>query len=152
MGKNAGHWKFQMALRGVETAVLQQHLSLCLSVSVSLSHWAGPGISQDGLLNWRLHKYQGFPGDAGGKEPACQCRRCKRRRFDPGSGRSPGGGHSNPLQYSCLENLIERGAWQATVHRLKRRLKLDTTEATQHKYQASWWQHGPLLTGPPHST
>ena len=50
----------------------------------------------------------------------------------------PGGGHSNPLQYSCLENLIERGAWQATVHRLKRRLKLDTTEATQHKYQASW--------------
>ena len=152
MGKNAGHQKFQMALRGVETAVLQQHLSLCLSVSVSLSHWAGPGISQDGLLNWRLHKYQDFPGDAGGKEPACQCIRCKRRRFDPGSERSPGGGHSNPLHYSCLENLIERGAWQATVHRLKRRLKLDTTEATQHKYQASWWQHGLLLTGPPHST
>ena len=34
----------------------------------------------------------------------------------PGSGRSPGGGHSNPLQYSCLENLMDRGAWQATVH------------------------------------
>ena len=34
----------------------------------------------------------------------------------PGSGRSPGGGHSYPLQYSCLENSIERGAWQATVH------------------------------------
>ena len=33
-----------------------------------------------------------------------------------GSGRSPGGGHSNPLQYSCLENLMDRGAWQATVH------------------------------------
>ena len=32
-----------------------------------------------------------------------------------GSGRSPGGGHGNPLQYSCLENLIDRGAWQATV-------------------------------------
>ena len=34
----------------------------------------------------------------------------------PGSGRSSGGGHGNPLQYSCLENPIDRGAWQATVH------------------------------------
>ena len=34
----------------------------------------------------------------------------------PGSGRSPGGGHGNPLQYSCLENLMDRGAWRATVH------------------------------------
>ena len=34
----------------------------------------------------------------------------------PGSGRSPGGGHGNPLQYSCLENPMERGAWQAVIH------------------------------------
>ena len=34
----------------------------------------------------------------------------------PGLGRSPGGGHGNPLQYSCLENPMDRGAWQATVH------------------------------------
>ena len=34
----------------------------------------------------------------------------------PGLGRSPGGGHGNPLQYSCLENPIDRGAWWATVH------------------------------------
>ena len=34
----------------------------------------------------------------------------------PGSERSSGGGHSNPLKYSCLENLMDRGAWQATVH------------------------------------
>ena len=34
----------------------------------------------------------------------------------PGSGRSPGGGHSNSLQYSCLENPIDRGGWWATVH------------------------------------
>ena len=33
-----------------------------------------------------------------------------------GSGRSPGGGHGNPLQYSCLENPMDREAWQATVH------------------------------------
>ena len=34
----------------------------------------------------------------------------------PGMGSSPGGGHDNPLQYSCLENPMDRGAWQATVH------------------------------------
>ena len=36
----------------------------------------------------------------------------------PGSGRSPGEGNGNPLQYSCLENPMDRGAWQATVHRV----------------------------------
>ena len=36
----------------------------------------------------------------------------------PELGRSPGGGHGNPLQYSCLENPMDRGAWQATVHRI----------------------------------
>ena len=34
----------------------------------------------------------------------------------PGFGRSPGGGHGNPLQYACLENPMDRGSWQATVH------------------------------------
>ena len=37
-------------------------------------------------------------------------------RLTPGSGRPPGGGHGNPLQYSCLENSMHRGAWRATVH------------------------------------
>ena len=35
----------------------------------------------------------------------------------PGSGRSPGAGNGSPLQYSCLKNPMDRGAWQATVHR-----------------------------------
>ena len=39
----------------------------------------------------------------------------------PGLGRSPGGGNGNPLQYSCLGNPIDRGAWQATVHRVAKR-------------------------------
>ena len=36
--------------------------------------------------------------------------------FIPGSGRSPGEGNGNPLQYSCLENPMDRGTWRATVH------------------------------------
>ena len=47
----------------------------------------------------------------------CQCRRCKDMDLIPGSGRCPGGGHGNPLQYSWLENPLDRGAWLATVHR-----------------------------------
>ena len=43
----------------------------------------------------------------------------------PGSGRSPGGGHSNPLQYSCLKNPMERGAWRAIMkHHLQNPLGL----------------------------
>ena len=45
----------------------------------------------------------------------------------PGLGKSPGGGHGNPLQYSCLENPVDRGAWQAVAHR---GTELDMTEAT----------------------
>ena len=48
------------------------------------------------------------------------------------SGRSPGGGHGNPLQYSCLENLMDRGDWQATVHRVAK--EWDTTEVTEHAH------------------
>ena len=40
----------------------------------------------------------------------------------PELGRSPGGGHGKLLQYSCLENLMDRGAWQATVHRVTKSL------------------------------
>ena len=43
----------------------------------------------------------------------------------PGSGRSPGEGNGNPLQYSCLGNPMDRGAWQATVHGVAK--ELDTT-------------------------
>ena len=54
-----------------------------------------------------------FPGGSDGKESACNTR-------DPGlipvSGRSPGEGHGNPLQYSFLGNPMDRGAWWASVH------------------------------------
>ena len=57
-----------------------------------------------------------FPGGITGKEPISQRRRCKNAGSIPRLGRSPGGGHGNPLQYYCLENPRDRGAWRATVH------------------------------------
>ena len=61
--------------------------------------------------------YWGFPGGTHGKEPSCQCGKCmKDVGLTPGSGRSPEGGHSNPLQYPCLENPMDRGPWWATVY------------------------------------
>ena len=60
-----------------------------------------------------FHKSVGFPGGSDGKESACSV---GDPGSIPGSGRSPGEGNGNPLQYSCLENPMDRGAWQATVH------------------------------------
>ena len=57
----------------------------------------------------------GFPGGSDGKESACNA---EDLGSIPGSGRSPGEGNGNPLQYSYLENHMDRGAWQATVHKV----------------------------------
>ena len=61
-----------------------------------------------------------------GKESACQCRT---PRFHPWVGRFPGEGNGFPLQYSCLENSVDRGTWRATVPRVA---ESDMTEATEH--------------------
>ena len=55
----------------------------------------------------------GFPGGSDGKESACSAGDLG---SIPGSGESPGEGNGNPLQYSCLENSVDRGAWSAVVH------------------------------------
>ena len=55
----------------------------------------------------------GFPGSSMVKNPSANAGDVS---LIPGSGRSPGGGNGNPLQYSCLENPMDRGAWWATVH------------------------------------
>ena len=63
------------------------------------------------IINYGLRRW------CSSKEFTCQCRRCERRLdLIPGSGKSPGQGNGNPLQYSCLENPMDRGAWWATVH------------------------------------
>ena len=52
------------------------------------------------------------------KNPSANERDIRKAGSSPGSGRSLGGGHANPLQYSCLENPMDRGAWWAMAHRV----------------------------------
>ena len=66
---------------------------------------------------WHYTELPGFPVSSDGKESALNV---GDQGSIPGSGRSPGEGNGNPLQYSCLENSMDRGAWQATVHGLQR--------------------------------
>ena len=67
----------------------------------------------DGVIELDICLYMGFPGGSDGKEPACNAE-------DPGLilglERSPREGHDYPLQYSCLENSMDRRVWWATVH------------------------------------
>ena len=60
--------------------------------------------------NIRTHILYTYAGGASGKGPTCWCRRLERHGF------GLGGGHGNSLQFSCLENPIDRAAWWATVH------------------------------------
>ena len=68
----------------------------------------------------------GVPWWLSGKESACNAGDLG---LIPGSERSPGGGHGNPLQYSCWENPMDSGAWWATVHEVA---ESDMTEVTEH--------------------
>ena len=73
-----------------------------------------------------------FPSGTSGKESTCNAGDIREVGQIPGSGRSSGGGNDNPLQCSCLENLMDRGAWWATVHRVTKsqtRLKRLSTNA-----------------------
>ena len=74
--------------------------------------WGGSGWSKirTVALSHLVEEYLGFPGGSDGKESTCNV---GDPGSIPGSGRSPGGGHGNPLQYSCLESPMDRGAWRA---------------------------------------
>ena len=64
----------------------------------------------------------GFPGGASGKEPTASAGDTGDMGLIPWSGRSAGGGNGNPLQYSCLKNAMDRGAWQVMVQGITKSL------------------------------
>jgi len=105
---NAGRDWRQKEKRGTEDGMAGWH------------HWCnghklgqtpGDGEGQRGLACCSPWGHE--ESDMSGEEPTWQCRRSKRHRFDPWVGRCPGEGNGNPLQYSCQENSMDRGVWQA---------------------------------------
>ena len=81
----------------------------------------------------------GFPGGTSGKEPGpASAGDIRDAGSMPGSRRRPGGGHGNPLHYSCLGNPMDRGAWQSIVHRIAQswtRLKQLSMHAQMYIYR-----------------
>ena len=75
------------------------------------------------ILTMNIDKTLGFSGGSEDEESACNAGDVG---SVPGLGRSPGEGNGNPLQYSCLKNFMDRGAWLAIVHGVEK--ELDTTE------------------------
>ena len=86
---------------------------------------------------------QGFPDGSDGQESACNA---GDPSSIPESGRSPGEGNGNPLQYSCLENSMDRGAWQATVHGVaKSQTRLSDQQTDTRLNTRSYLQHAGSL-------
>ena len=80
-------------------------------------------------LKYNIYVCGGFPGGSVGKEPVCNAGVTGDAGLIPGLGRFPGGGRGNPLQYSCLEQPMDRGAWQASAHGAENSW---TAEAIEH--------------------
>ena len=73
-------------------------------------HW--PNVEREVQVSYGSMLLEGsFPDGASGKESACSAEDTRGVGSIPGSERSPGVGNDNPLQYSCLENPMDRGAW-----------------------------------------
>ena len=88
--------------------IVKRDFTLTRVLGWAVSYMVILGPSQDHFL----------PGGLSGKESSCNAGGTGDMGSIPESGRSPGGGPGVPLQYSCLENPMERGAWRATVHRV----------------------------------
>ena len=86
-------------------------------------------------IRYELPPVVGLPQWFSGKESACNAGVAGNAGSIPGLGRYPGGGHGNPLQYSCLENPMDRGAWRTAVHRVaKNQIRLQWLST----YHLSW--------------
>ena len=111
-----------------------------------------PGSSVLGILHARILEWVAIPFSRwlSGKESTCQCRRyrkCRRLRFDPWVGKIPWKRKWHSLQYPCLENPMDRGAWRATVHRVTKSQTglstdsyIDLPRVSSSKAAVAWWK------------
>ena len=119
MGGN--HVVFRMTAGLPIKAALASPPSVTTSCLSCHPHKLVIGASQ-GHPQWRIH---------------LQCSRRKRCGLDPCIGTIPGGGNGDPRQYSCLENPVDRGAWRATVHGVRK------SRTQQHTCARDDWAEGP---------
>ena len=125
----------------------KQVTAFCLMPAVHLLQEVGgpPGLGQrlcqDHLFPvtiWVLvmSTGRGFPGGLVGQDSTCSAGDTGDAGLIPGLGRSPGEGHGNPLQYSCLDNAMDRGAWRATVHGVAR--SRTQQKPSEHTHIDTW--------------
>ena len=120
--------------------------SLLLLILLKCILWASCFTSSNPRhSNYSFSKPNGFPSGSDGKASVCDAR-------DPGSipglGRSPGEGNGSRLQYSCLENPMDHGAWQATVHGVtnsRTRLSDFTFHCSPLEFLLNPWYKGQFL-------
>ena len=96
-------------------------------------------LKQVSHLGWPINKKEGLTpsfGFPGGSEVKASASNAGDPGSIPGSGRSPGEGNGNPLQYSCLENPMDWGAWWAAVHRVTK----SRTRLSDFTYYREGWQ------------
>ena len=91
----------------------------CLENSMDRRAWQGYipwGCKESDTTEQLTSKEKGFPDGSAGKESSCNAGDTRDMGLIPVLGRSPKEENGNPLQYSCLKNPVDRGAWQTTVH------------------------------------
>ena len=115
-------------VNSIQLIVLRRNISKYNKITKLSAHWVTWSImnlrpikrllqeQNDVLWTYKVVKL-GFPHSSIGKNSSCNAGDLG---LIPGSGRSSGEGNGNPLQYSCLENPMDKGAWQATVHGIAR--------------------------------
>ena len=112
-GQNTGVGSLSLLQGIVPTQGSNPGLPHCRQILYQLSHKGSPYIYT--YTNTHIYNYIQFPVSSDGKQSACNA-----GDLDsiPGLGRSPEEGNGNPFQHSCLDNSIDRGTWQAIVHRI----------------------------------
>ena len=102
--------------------------------TLSLLFWH---LSRWGLIGLLLRSILGFPDGSVVKNPLINAGGTEDTGSIPGPGRSPRGGKGNTLQYSCLENSMDREVWQATVHRVTKN-QTECAKALKFVFFVSW--------------
>ena len=112
------------SVHGISQARILEWVAISFSIISPRGHILlkmADSNQQEAGFCWSPTTAGGFPGGTSGKEPTCQCRSGRRCGLHPGSGKSPGGGHSHPPQPSCLENPVDGEAWWATASGVTKR-------------------------------